>query len=130
MRSQKTQDWVKNLPIATGLVNQRPLRRIGNLSPGSINTLVDDVKIRQAIGETCLYVPPIQNYKEQNLQQKKYEKSGKFHIGDYVYLDYKETTFAKSFDLKVSYFYIKFYLTTFSTKEMLYFELCFVETTV
>jgi hypothetical protein len=56
--------------------------------------------------EVCLNLPTVQNYKEQNREQKKYEKSGPFHTGDYVYLDYKETTFAKSFDVKISVFFL------------------------
>jgi hypothetical protein len=56
--------------------------------------------------EVCLNLPTVQNYKEQNREQKKYEKSGPFHTGDYVYLDYKETTFAKSFDVKISVFFV------------------------
>jgi hypothetical protein len=100
--SENSLNWPKFLPIATGLVNARPLKRIGNLSPGSINSLADDIAVRQSQKDAQVQVAKEANYKQQNLAQKKYEKSGKFKIGDYVYLDYKESTFAKSFDLKVS----------------------------
>ena len=103
LRSEKSANWPHYLPIATRLVNDRPLKRIGNLAPSTINSLVDDVKVREARRRNSVKVPIEENYKDQNREQKEYEKSGKFHVNDYVYLDYKSKTFSKSFDLQASY---------------------------
>jgi len=102
MRSEKTQNWVKLLPIAVGLLNKRPLKRIGNLAPGSINTMMDDIKVREAQQETCQPVYVEQNYKDQNKLQAEYEQSKNYQVNDFVYLDYKEKTFSKSFNPKLS----------------------------
>ena len=106
MKSEKTDNWVKLLPIAVNLLNQRPLKKIGNLPPGSVNSMIDDIKVREAQKDNCIPVYEEQNYKIQNELQQNYEKSSGFQFNDFVYLDYKEKTFAKSFDSKVSIFLI------------------------
>ena len=102
MRSEKSKNWVKYLPIAVKLLNERPVQKIGNLAPGTINSMFDDEKVRQAI--KAENIPKIEepNWHEQNRLQAEYEKSNGFQKNDFVYLDYKEKTFAKSFDLKIS----------------------------
>lgn len=102
MKAQKTENWVKLLPIAVNLLNQRPLKKIGGLSPGSINSMLDDVKVQNAQEQnnTLRYQEP--TYISQNEAQKNYEKTSNFQVDDFVYLDYKETTFSKSFDSKLS----------------------------
>jgi hypothetical protein len=102
MRSEKSKNWVKYLPIAVGLLNQRPLKKIGNLAPGSINTMFDDVQVREALEAQGKPLPEEPTWREQNKLQADYEKSNDFQKNDFVYLDYKEKTFAKSFDPKIS----------------------------
>jgi hypothetical protein len=75
MRSEKSNNWVKYLPIAVGLLNKRPLKRIGNLAPGSINTMFDDVKVREAVKKSGIPIKEEPTYQEQNELQAKYEKS-------------------------------------------------------
>jgi hypothetical protein len=87
------------------LLNKRPLKRNGNVSPGSINSIYDDVKIREARKTQNVIEPEELNYHDQNKLQAKYEKmKNKFQVNDFVYLDYKEDTFAKSFNPKISIF--------------------------
>jgi len=78
------------------------MKRIGYLSPGSVNTLVDDVSVREAQEANCVTPAPQPSYQEQNVSQANYEKSTGFQKDDFVYLDYKQKTFSKSFDLQVS----------------------------
>jgi hypothetical protein len=105
MRSEKSQNWIKYLPVAVSLLNQRPLKRNGNVSPGSINSMFDDVKVREARQKQNIPIPEELNWKEQNKMQEDYKKfKGNFQENDFVYLDYKEDTFAKSFNLKISIF--------------------------
>ena len=68
--------------------------------------MIDDIKVREAQKDNCIPVYEEQNYKIQNELQQNYEKSSGFQVNDFVYLDYKEKTFAKSFDSKVSIFLI------------------------
>ena len=110
MRSERSKNWVKYLPIAVNLLNKRPLKRNGNVSPGSINSIYDDVKIREARKTQNVIEPKKLNYHDQNKLQAKYEKmKNKFQVNDFVYLDYKEDTFAKSFNPKISIFVCQFF---------------------
>jgi len=102
LRSEKSLNWPKFLPIAVGLLNQKPMKRLGNLSPGSVNTLLDDVSVRQAQEQNCVPVYQQPSFQDQNLAQKNYQNTSGLQINDFVYLDYKEKTFAKSFDTKIS----------------------------
>jgi len=102
MRSEKSKNWVKYLPVAVKLLNDRPVKRIGNLAPGSINSMFDDVKVRNAQKLQKNVAPEEPTWRQQNTLQTEYEKSPGFQKDDFVYLDYKEKTFAKSFDLKIS----------------------------
>ena len=105
MRSERSKNWVKYLPVAVNLLNKRPLKRNGNLSPGSVNSIYDDVKVREARKNHNITEPTELNYHDQNKLQANYEKSKKnFQVNDFVYLDYKEDTFAKSFNPKISIF--------------------------
>lgn len=106
MRSERSQNWVKYLPYAVSLLNKRPLKRNGRLPPGEVNSFFDDIKVREAREKNNIQIPEELNYHEQNKQQSNYEKSkGNFQVNDFVYLDYKEDTFAKSFNLKISILY-------------------------
>lgn len=108
MRSERSKNWVKYLPIAVDLLNQRPLKRNGNVAPGSINSMFDDFKVREARKKHNVEVPKELNFHQQNKLQENYEKSkNNFQVDDFVYLDYKEDTFAKSFNLKISIFFWK-----------------------
>jgi hypothetical protein len=53
MRSEKTRDWVSLLANAVKLLNARPVKKIGNLAPQDINTMLDDVKVEKALEESC-----------------------------------------------------------------------------
>lgn len=104
MRSEKSKNWVKYLPVAVNLLNERPVEKIGNLAPASINSMFDDQLVSDALktqGGPQLEEP---TWREQNQLQAEYENSNGFQKNDFVYLDYKEKTFAKSFDLKISSF--------------------------
>lgn len=101
MRAEQSANWVKFLPIATGLLNARPMERIGYLSPSQITSFVDDISVRNALKEAGQKPKKVDTYKEQNASQEDYLKNGKFKIGSYVYLDVKASTFTKSYHLRV-----------------------------
>ena len=102
MRSEKSKNWVKYLAVAVKLLNERPLQKIGNLAPGSVNSIFDDEKVRQAVKAQNVLKIEEPTWREQNRLQEEYEKSNGLQKNDFVYLDYKEKTFAKSFHIKIS----------------------------
>ena len=109
MRGERSKNWVKYLPIAVSLLNSRPLKRNGNVAPGSVNSMFDDIRIREAREAHHTAVPEEATWREQNELQANYEHSkGNFQKDDFVYLDNKEKTFAKSFDPKISIIFINY----------------------
>jgi hypothetical protein len=102
MRSQKTRDWVGLLPTAVKLLNARPVKKIGNLAPQEITSMLDDVKVQRALEESCQEPHAEPNLKEQAENQKNYIEKGTYKPGSFVFLDKKEKTFSKSFDVKVT----------------------------
>jgi hypothetical protein len=104
MRSENSKNWVKYLPIAVSLLNNRPVKRIGNLAPASINSMFDDIRVREAVKSQGTAEPEEPTWRQQNELQTNYEhQSTGFQKNDFVYLDYKEKTFSKSFDEKISF---------------------------
>jgi hypothetical protein len=65
MRSQKTKDWVNLLPTAVKLLNARPVKKIGNLAPQDIKSMLDDVKVQSALEESCQEPKPGPSLEEQ-----------------------------------------------------------------
>jgi hypothetical protein len=101
MRSQKTLDWVKLLPTAVTLLNARHVKKIGNLAPAEIHSMLDDVKVQKALQLECKEPESGPSLLEQSQNQAEYAKTGKIQVGSFVYLDKKEKSFSKSFDYKV-----------------------------
>jgi hypothetical protein len=68
---------------------------------------MDTLKVRDLQRQTCQEIVPEPTYTQQNSAQKQYDESKEssgFRVSSYVYLDNKEKTFSKSFDLKVRTF--------------------------
>lgn len=115
MKSQQSLDWVRLLPIAVKLVNSRPLKRNGRLPPNEISSFLDDPLLRKAKEESGTPEIKEPSYQKQNRSQQLYEKNSKlFQKNDFVYLDARESTFAKSFQDKVK----KFLLNCCCVEEM------------
>jgi hypothetical protein len=102
MRSQKTRDWVSLLPTAVKLLNARPVKKIGNLAPKDIKTMFDDVKVQEALEDNCIEPVAGPSFADQHANQELYINEGSYKPGTFVFLDKKETSFSKSFDVKVS----------------------------
>lgn len=103
LRSELTQDWVQYLPIVVKALNDRPVKALGNVKPSSINSFLDDVKIREAQSTNKVNPYHEPDYESQNRNQAAYEaSSNKFQLGAFVYLDFKQMTFDKSFDTQIS----------------------------
>jgi hypothetical protein len=107
MKNQNEKNWVKLLPIVTGLLNKRPIKKNGGVAPEEIKTFVDDVIIHDALKDKGSEpsTSKEQTWQEQNKNQSDYEKNPKneFQVKSYVYLDVKKKhIFEKSFEDQVS----------------------------
>jgi hypothetical protein len=105
LRGTLSKDWVKLLEIVVESLNNTPTKRIGYLTPNSINSEIDSVKVieaKKAHGLTIIKEP---SYTDQTKNQENYMKSeNNLSVGTYVYRDFNQKLFDKSFDVSVSYY--------------------------
>jgi len=106
LRSNLSKDWVHYLKPTVENLNLRHVKSLGGFQPKNANSLLDDVKIREAQREKGIIPykdPPL---KEQLENEKKFNKDKKnqFSVDSYVYLDSRSTLFGKSFDMQISKF--------------------------
>ena len=103
MRAQLSKNWPTYLPLVVDSLNARHIQSLGGVQPKEINSFLDDVKIRKAQEVNCVLPYEEPDYKTQNANQSKYLNDAKspLKVGDYVYLDFKQTAFDKSYDTQV-----------------------------
>ena len=87
-------------------INSIPLKRIGYLTPNSIQSVADSVKVDKSLKEHGLNIPKRSSYIEQKQNSEEYlrtveKDSNLLKIGDYVYIHFKKDPMMKSFDLQV-----------------------------
>jgi len=100
LRGTLSQNWTRLLPKVAQQLNHTPLKRLGWLTPDSINSVADTVKVNEAKAKANIPIYKEPSYTEQLKNQKSY--NGDLTIGDYVYLDFNQQLFDKSFDVSVS----------------------------
>lgn len=106
LRGNLSQNWITLLPKICEDYNNTPLKKLGWLKPNDISSIFDSAKVRKARLEHNInnYTEP--TYKEQIQNQNDYEKNvSNLKENDYVYLDFKEDIFSKSFDVQVIFFH-------------------------
>jgi hypothetical protein len=101
MRGILTQNWPKYLPIVVESLNNTPLKKLGWLKPNSIHSEIDSFKVRSAKETHKIETYSEPNFETQRQNQKNYESSNDLKPLDYVYLDFDEKLFDKSFDVSV-----------------------------
>jgi hypothetical protein len=103
LRGTLSQDWIKLLEITVNALNKTPTPRIGFLKPNSIQSEIDSVKIQEAKKAHKIKIFEEDNFKKQLKNQKDFYESTtqQFKINDYVYLDFNQKLFDKSFDVAV-----------------------------
>jgi hypothetical protein len=102
LRGLLTQNWVKYLPKVVESLNNTPIKKLGWLKPSSINSERDSVKVRLAKESQNINTFSEPDYKTQRKNQQKYDESNDLKTNDFVYLDFDEKLFDKSFDVSVN----------------------------
>jgi len=106
MRAKLSNDWPSFLPQVVTALNAKPLRLLGNLSPGEINSTWDDALVRLSRKEIGFEAFEQPDWQKQNENQETYTKSkNPLQVGQYVYLDKKTEIFDKSFYSQVNYLF-------------------------
>lgn len=99
LRSELSQQWESYLPKVTEGLNRTPLKRLGWLTPDVITNQVGSLAVDQARRNIGLPTNEEPTYQKKLWNQKNY--NGDLKVGDYVYLDFDEKLFDKSFDVSV-----------------------------
>ena len=102
LRGILNQNWVKYLSIVVDSLNNTPIKKLGWLKPNMINSEEDSVKVDEAKKAKHIETFSQPDFRTQLKNQKSYEANKKlFQVNDYIYLDFDEKMFDKSFDIAV-----------------------------
>jgi hypothetical protein len=105
LRGNLTHNWVNYIKKIATDYNETPLKKLGWMKPNSIHSQFDSVLVEEA--QRSAKVTP---YREPDIETRKineenYLKNSKnLQVGTYVYLDFNESLFGKSFDVQVRRF--------------------------
>jgi hypothetical protein len=107
LRGTLSQDWVTALAGVVQSLNETPQEKLGWLKPSSINSEIDTVRVHKAqkLYNFKPYKEP--SFQNQRLNQLENEQSEKLHVNDFVYLDFDEKLFDKSFNVSVKIHIVK-----------------------
>lgn len=100
LRGTLSHHWSRIISKIENQLNNTPLKRLGWLTPSSINSIEDSVKVNTAKKEHEVPIYKEPTYSQQQKNQHSYK--GDLNVGDYVYLDFDQHLFDKSFDVSVS----------------------------
>jgi hypothetical protein len=118
LRSQLSHDWVKVLPTVIESFNNTPKRSIGWLRPNDIKSKLDSLIVKEQRKKYGIEVYTEPSFHEQ-LAAQNIDKTTMLKVGDYVYLDFDEKLFDKSFDTQVCHkIFLKGICTFFTLKHI------------
>jgi hypothetical protein len=102
LRGTLSQNWVNEIENVVSSYNDTPIKKLGWLKPSSIHSEIDSVRVAKAQFENKIKVYEEPKFEDQIKNQEKYEENSKnLQVGQYVYLDFNEQLFSKSFDVQV-----------------------------
>jgi hypothetical protein len=102
LRGTLSHNWVDKITQIVEDYNNTPIKKLGWLTPNSIHSEYDSVKVEAAQKEFNIKPFREPNFHVQLENQQKYEKDkSKLQVNDFVYLDFNEKLFDKSFDVQV-----------------------------
>jgi len=107
LRSSQSNRWTDYIEKVVDGINRIPLKRLGYLSPSEITNEASSVLVDEALKKANLPVIKEETYQNQMQNAKQYEDESKrnknlLKSGDYVYRNFPDETFTKSFDIKAS----------------------------
>jgi hypothetical protein len=102
LRGTLLHDWVSEIESVVKNYNATPIKKLGWLKPNTIRSEIDSVRVEAAQNENKIHSFREPNFEEQIENQRQYEMDSKnLQVGQYVYLDFNEEMFSKSFDVQV-----------------------------
>jgi len=102
LRSTLSQNWPQLIHQVANDQNIVPQKSLGFLKPEEINSPYDSAKVTKAKKLHGIEIYREPNFIEQNLNNDKYINDSKnLQVNDYVYIDFKQELFGKSFDIQV-----------------------------
>ena len=102
LRGTLNQNWVESLEKIVLSMNNTPINRLGFLKPNDITTEIDTVFVRLAQKENNVKVNKEQSLEEQKQNQINYVSSQtNIQVNDYVYRDFDQKLFDKSYNVSV-----------------------------
>ena len=102
LRGTLNQNWVESLEKIVLSMNNTPIKRLGFLKPNDITTEIDTVFVRLAQKENNVKVNKEQSLEEQKQNQINYVSSQtNIQVNDYVYRDFDQKLFDKSYNVSV-----------------------------
>jgi len=105
MRGTFDKNWPDLITKVVEDHNNTPQKKIGYLTPNQINNPYDSAKVREQLKKYNFesYSEPnffIQNKNQEDFKDTKHD----INVLDYVYVDFKQDLFSKSFDVQVSFY--------------------------
>lgn len=101
LRGSLSKDWPSYLQIIQEDFNKTPMKMLGYLAPKDLNDSADTYFVLKA-QKTDKIKEQIPSFEVQQENIKGYdENEDNLKVNDYVYLNFKTNTFAKSFDIQV-----------------------------
>ena len=106
LRGTLNQNWVEVLEKIVTDMNSTPLKKLGFLRPNQINSEVDSVFVKNAQNSNKIIVYKEPNWQTHLKNELNYKtNSSNIQIGDYVYRDFDEKLFDKSYDVSVTFLF-------------------------
>jgi hypothetical protein len=114
LRGTLSHNWVSEIEQVVKSYNDTPIKKLGWIKPNTIHSEIDSVRVEKAQVANNINVYREPNFEEQIENQVEYEKQSKnLQVGQYVYLDFDQKMFDKSFDVqvKIDFFTIKIFIS-------------------
>jgi hypothetical protein len=96
LRNKLTHNWTDYIVQIVEQFNDTPREKLGWLTPNSINSEFDSLKVEELRRQDNIKVFESPSFTQQQKNEAHFK--GPFKIGDYVYLNFPETLFDKGFD--------------------------------
>ena len=102
LRGTLNQNWVESLEKIVSSMNNTQIKRLGFLRPNDITTEIDTVFVRLAQKEHNIEINKEKSLEDQKENQINYASNPtNIQINDYVYRDFDQKLFDKSYNVSV-----------------------------